>query len=67
MDVDHVLLEIGSVLFQSILQLARTRTRQKGLQSNSAPILSLFSLYNAPRAQFIKVVIRNQEATVLSC
>ena len=29
----------------------RTKTRQKGLQSNSAPILSLFSLYNALSAQ----------------
>ena len=31
--------------------VVENRTRQKGLQSNSAPILSLFSMYNAPRAQ----------------
>ena len=36
-------------------------TRQKGLQSNSAPMLSLFSLYNAPRAQKSKLVMRKEE------
>ena len=40
-------------------------TRQKGLQSNSASILSLFSLHNAPRAQYSKL-ITTRRATVLS-
>ena len=44
------------------------KTRQKGLQSNSAPILSLFSLYNALSAQWSYLVTpRKEEATVLSC
>ncbi len=37
------------------------KTRQKGLQSNSAPILSLFSLYNAPWAQQSYLVTPRKE------